>query len=208
MLHADQFGVYRENERYHETSSEGESDDIELLEPTASVIDVNDDSHKDELLETPNRVTIPTKKSRKEVRRALKRRSHEGRLAQFDSTRKKTPRFDCNDDGSYARFERLIGHHISELHFDEPAPLSNSGKDVNASIAVFHRNLPLERASEMFYARSICPPPPTSVVSHACPTILCRILCFLKARLKFLLNRLSFVAFVLCLFVAVPWFSV
>lgn len=157
---------YRESAPYPITSSEDENE-LELLETNESVIDLSTSFSETlnetqiELVDTPETVKAPSARAnRKELRTVLKRKSHEHRLAQFNSQRKKK---NCTETAAdLESFENLIDSHISELHFETT---KETTKDVDASFLLTRRLPPLERASEMFFARSIVPLPPVAAAS-------------------------------------------
>lgn len=180
-MQQSQFSAYRETGPYHETSSEAESDLEFIQNDVPSIVHVSDAStpaataHEEtvdeDLVDTPNQVAV--RGDRKEMRRQLKRKSQEHRLANFNSQRKKQRTkkrtLNCNEDSSM-QFEALIGRHISEIQFGETATgksddedqqnhhqANNKSRMIDASFLLHRRLPPLERVSEMFFARKIVP---------------------------------------------------
>lgn len=151
---------YRNASNYHVTSSEDDdtdgSSDVEILETEISpVVTVNESDTQDrtldaQLVDTPPKYTVALdpRGDRKTLRKQLRRKSQEHRLANFNSHRKKTPKSSSD--------EPTAEHQISALK--TPA----QSRDIDASFFLHRQLPPIERPSEMFYARPMEPPPPVS----------------------------------------------
>lgn len=158
---------YREsNEFYHVTSSEDDSDVEVIQNKTPSVINVPDETplDADEGWEDASPKFV-IRGDKREMRHSLRRKSHENRQVTFNSQRKqanKVPQqLNCNNDTDiFDDFKRsLMDSHISEKPYDDDKQPSaaNKSRDVNVNWSVSKRLPPIERASDMFYARQFVP---------------------------------------------------
>lgn len=174
------FFAYRDSDPYHLTSSEDEEQaeeepdsELEFIQDEeASVIDVLDETPFDEgaWQDVTGSQRIAIRGDKREMRRRLRRKSRDDRQATFNSLRKATPKNNCNRNFATEldAFERLIDSHISESPTFDEVSAYRRGRVKDLSFCNFSRFLPpLERASEMFFARMWVPKQPIETPKRA-----------------------------------------